>query len=148
MSSTLRIRQHPPADGKYPIQLTLKREGKAAVEAFASIEFALSEQEQEELRWYLEDYLQCAESVEAIHVEQIEKLMRACGEDLYNKVLTDNQNTQAIWFAIREQLADLRVEITTSIAEAASIPWELMRDPQSDPPIARCSCSSPPECGS
>ncbi len=37
---------------------------------------------------------------------------------------------------MREQLADLRVEITTGIAEAASIPWELMRDPQSDSPIA------------
>ncbi len=43
---------------------------------------------------------------------------------------------QEIWFAIREQLADLRVEIATGSAEAASIPWELMRDPQSDSPIA------------
>lgn len=59
------------------------------------------------------------------------------GEELYGKVLTANPNTQAIWFAVREQLADLTVEeITTGIAEAASIPWELMRDPQSDSPIA------------
>ena len=60
-------------------------------------------------------------------VEQIEAWMRARGEELYTKVLAANLDTQAIWFAVREQLADLRVEITTGIAEAASIPWELMR---------------------
>ena len=58
------------------------------------------------------------------------------GVELYNKVLAAEQSTQAIWFAIREQLADLRVEISTGVAEAASIPWELMRDPQSDSAIA------------
>ena len=62
--------------------------------------------------------------------------MKQRGEELYDKVLTVNKNTQAIWFAIREQLADLRIEITTGIAEAASIPWELMRDPESGSAIA------------
>ena len=62
--------------------------------------------------------------------------MKRRGEELYTKVLAANMDTQAIWFAVREQLADLRVEITTGIAEAASIPWELMRDPQSDSAIA------------
>ena len=134
--NTLHIRQNAPDDGKYLIRLTLKRPGQAELEADATIEFALTPQEQGDLRWYLEDYLQRAESVEKVQVEQVESLMKQRGEELYNKVLTANQNTQAIWFADREQLADLRVEITTGIAEAASIPWELMRDPQSDSAIA------------
>lgn len=134
--TTLRIRQNAPVDGKYPIHLTLKRPGQPDLEAEATIEFALTSQEQEDLRWYLEDYLQRAESVERVQVEQIESLMKQRGEELYNKVLTANQRTQAIWFAIREQLADLRIEITSGIAEAASIPWELMRDPQSNSAIA------------
>lgn len=136
MSSILQIRQHAPADGKFPIRLTLKRTGQADIEAEANIAFALTTQEQEELRWYLEDYLHRAESVAPVHVEQVENLMRWRGEELYSKLFTGNQNIQAIWFAVREQLADLRVEITTGIAEAASIPWELMRDPQSNSPIA------------
>lgn len=135
-NTTLHIRQNAPDDGKYLIRLTLKRPGQAELEAEATIKFALTPQEQGELRWYLEDYLQRAESVEKVHVEQIESLMKQRGEELYTKVLTANQNTQAIWFGVREQLADLRVEITTGIAEAASIPWELMRDPQSDSAIA------------
>ncbi len=134
--TTLRIRQNPPVDGKYLIRLGLKRPRQPDLEAEATIKFALSAQEQEDLRWYLEDYLQRAESTEEAHIEQIEGFMKERGEELYAKVLAANQNTQAVWFGIREQLADLRVEIKTGIAEAASIPWELIRDPQSDSAIA------------
>jgi hypothetical protein len=134
--TTLHIRQDSLRAGKYPIRLTLERPGQPKLEGEAEIEFALTPQEQEDLRWYMEDYLARAESVEGVHIEQIEAWMKQRGEELYNKVLDDNQNTRAIWFAIREGLADLRVEIASGIAEAASIPWELMRDPQSDSAIA------------
>ena len=132
----LHIRQDPPKDGHYLIRLTLNRQGHPPLEAEANIEFALTEQEQEDIRWYLEDYLQRADIVEAVTVEQIEERMKARGEELYTKVLAANENTQAIWFFIRNDLADLRVEITTGVAEAASIPWELMRDRVMDSPIS------------
>ena len=134
--TTLHIRQDAPKDGRYPVRLTLKRDGQPALEAEANIEFALTEQEQEDLRWYLEDYLQHADVVEAVTIGQIEEHMKARGEELYTKVLASNGDTQAIWFSIRNDLADLRVEITTGVAEAASIPWELMRDPKMDSPVS------------
>ncbi|WP_020474915.1 CHAT domain-containing protein [Zavarzinella formosa] len=133
---TLHIRQDTPKDGHYPVRLTLKQRGQPDRTAEAGIEFALTEQEQEEIRWYLEDYLQHADIVEAVTVEQIEERMKARGIELYTKVLAFNGDTQAIWFAIRDRLADLRVEITTGVAEAASIPWELMRDPKLDSPVS------------
>ncbi len=128
--NTLHIRQDAPRDGHYPVRLTLRRHGQPPLEAEANIEFALTEQEQEDIRWYLEDYLQHADVAEAVTVEQIEERMKARGEELYAKVLAANGDTQALWFSIRNDLADLRVEITTGVAEAASIPWELMRDPK------------------
>lgn len=134
--TTLHIRQDAPHDGQYPIRLTLKRAGQTEMEAEAKIQFFLSEQEQEDLRWYLEDYLQHSEVAEAVHVQQVEALMKARGEELYTKVLAANGDTQALWFSIRNGLADLRVEITTGVAEAASIPWELIRDPKMDSPIS------------
>jgi len=133
---TLHIRQEPSREGKYPIRLTLKRAGQADLEAEAEIEFALTAQEQAELRWYMEDYLEVAEQTPSVQVEQIEAWIKQRGEELYNKILDGNQRTRAIWFAIREGLADLRLEIAAGVAEAASIPWELMRDPQSDSAIA------------
>ncbi len=136
MMTTLHIRQRPLHEGKYPIQLTLKRSDQANLEAEANIEFSLTPQEQADLRWYMEDYLIRAEASQEVQVEQIEACMKQRGEELYTKVLAANLDTQAIWFAVREQLADLRVEIASGITEAASIPWELMRDPQSDSAIA------------
>jgi hypothetical protein len=134
--TTLHIRQDALQDCKYPIRLTLKRPGQPDHEASAKIEFALSPQEQEDLRWYLEDYLQRADVTEAVVVQQVERVMKARGEELYKKVLAANHDTQALWFSIRNDLANLRVEISSGIAEAASIPWELMRDPQMDSPIS------------
>lgn len=134
--TTLHIRQGAPNENQYPIRLTLKRTGQPDMEAEADIQFALTEQEQDDLRWYLEDYLERAEAVEAVAVQQVEALMKARGEELYNKVLAYNGDTQALWFSIRNDLANLRVEITTGVAEAASIPWELMRDPKMDSPIS------------
>lgn len=133
---TLQIRQKCAGEGKHTIRLTLKRPGQPDLEAEADIRFTLSPQEQDDLRWYMEDYLQRLESVEEVQVEQIEAWMKQRGEELYTKVLAANLGMQAIWFAVRERLADLRIEITTGIPEAASIPWELMRDPQSDSAIA------------
>src|ERR1035441_9606078 len=134
--STLHIRLRALREGKYPVTLTLKRPGQADLEAEANIEFALAPEDREELRWYMEDYLTRAESVQHVQVEQVEQWMKRRGGERYTTFLAANMGTQAIWFAVREQLADLRVEITTGIAEAASIPWELMRDPQSDSAIA------------
>jgi tetratricopeptide (TPR) repeat protein len=134
--TSLHIRQAAPQDGQYPIRLTLKRAGQPDIEAEAKIQFALSEQEQEDLRWYLEDYLQHSHVAATVHVQQVEALMKARGEELYAKVLAANGDTQALWFSVRNSLADLRVEITAGVAEAASIPWELMRDPVIDSPIS------------
>lgn len=132
----LHIRQDAPKEGHYPIRLTLKRDGQPDLEAEAKIEFELTEQEQEDIRWYLEDYLQHADVVEAVAVEQIEARMKARGEELYTKVLAANGDTQALWFSSRNDLANLHVEIATGVAEAASIPWELMRDLTLDSPIS------------
>ncbi len=95
----LKIRQQA-LSGKYKFQirLTLSRQDQADLEGEAEIEFTLTESEQNDLRWYLEDDLQRPEAVEAIQVEQVEAMMKARGEELYNIILDGNQNTRAIWF--------------------------------------------------
>lgn len=134
--TTLRIEQGPPHDGKYPIKLRHLADGVQKRTAAATIEFALSDQEQEDLRWYLEDYLQKASVTAPVVVQQVTDMIRQRGEELYQKVFTANDDTTKLWYAICDQLPDLRIEITTGIAEAASIPWELMRDPELDSAIA------------
>ena len=132
----LHITQKSLSSGKYPVELRLAAPGQPEQTAAADIEFNLTAKEQEDLRWYLEDYLAQDEAANEVRVRQVEGLMETRGEELYAKVLAVDMNTQAIWFAIRNRLADLRIQITTSVAGAAAIPWELMRDPKSDSAIA------------
>lgn len=134
--TTLHIEQEGRNGGKHAVKLTLERPGQPRITAKAEIEFTLTPQEHEDLRWYMEDYLQRAESVEEVQVRQIEEWMKRRGEELYRKVLRANDDTQDLWSSIRNDLADLRIEITTGIAEAASIPWELMHEPKTDSAIA------------
>ena len=134
--TTLHIRQDAPQNGHYPVRLTLKRPNQADLEAEAKIQFALTPQEQEDLRRYMEDYLQRPGSFTEVEVQQIEDWMKQRGIELNESILEGSRDVQRIFDRVLDQLADLRIEITTGIAEAASIPWELMRDPQSASPIA------------
>jgi hypothetical protein len=136
MSAILRIRQRDRVDSFYLIALRLTRPGEPDLEAEARTDFALSPQEQEDLRWYLEDWLQVAPHAAAVHAQQVEALMRDKGETLYDQVLDANPATRAIWYAIRERLAELRIEVQSSVAGAAAIPWEFLRDRQSDSALA------------
>lgn len=134
--TTLKIRQTPAGQGRHAIRLTLRRPGLPDLEGEATIEFSLSDGEQEDLRWYLEDYLQRGGAVEPVVVEQIEAMMRARGIELYERILEGSRDVRRIFDRVLDDLAELRVEINSGVAEAASIPWELMRDPASDSPIA------------
>ena len=53
----LHIRQTAAGKGKHAIRLTLRRPGQPDREGEATIAFSLTDQEQEDLRWYMEDYL-------------------------------------------------------------------------------------------
>lgn len=132
----LHIRQTPAGEGQHAIRLKLKRAGQPDLEGEATIAFALTPQEQEDLRWYMEDYLQVAEPAHAVQVEQIEAWVQRRGIELYESILEGSRDVQRIFDRVLDELADLRVEITSGIAEAAAIPWELMREPQSDSAIA------------
>ncbi len=139
MSAVLRIRQQDRSEGSdpfWPVRLRLTRPNEPELEAESRTGFALTPQEQEDLRWYLEDYLQVAPLVAPVQIEQIERTLREKGEALYDQVLDSNPGTRAIWYAVRERLADLRIEIHASVAGAAAIPWELLRDRQSSSAIA------------
>jgi tetratricopeptide (TPR) repeat protein len=133
---TLRIEQRTQDSAHHSISLELERPGESRLKASAEIEFALTPQEHAELKWYLEDYLHRAESVTEEHVQQIESMMCDRGIELFEKILEGNREAQRIFDRVVDDIADLRVEITTSVADAAAIPWELMRDPSLDSAIA------------
>ena len=52
----LRIRQHAPAEGRHRVEVSLEEDG-ARRTAESTFAFSLSPQDEEDLRWYLEEFL-------------------------------------------------------------------------------------------
>jgi hypothetical protein len=70
-----------PAD-TFRVELSL--DGRDA--ARAGFQFKLSEQDQEDLRWYLEDYLQCPLDPAPKIAARIEQRLTEVGAELFHKV--------------------------------------------------------------
>ena len=94
---------------------------------------ALSGQDREDLRWYLEDYLQYPLDPAPTIAARIEARMDEIGGELFGALFGGGSE---IWSEVRHRLSDARIEIASSVQEAATIPWELLRDPDAGRPLA------------
>jgi hypothetical protein len=132
---TLRLTQETISENQYCARLRLEGDGMPQ-EATAVFTFTMSEQDREDLRWYLEDFLQYPQDPAPAIAARIEKNLEEVGEELFRAVFQANDDARDLWATLRAQLNNTRVEIVTSVAEAATIPWELLRDPKTDVHLA------------
>ncbi len=125
-SHTLRLSQFAEAQAN-TFRVELSFDGESPVRTH--FQFQLSPQDQEDLRWYLEDYLEYPLDPAPRIAERIEGRMKEIGEDLFRKVFESGEPARRLWARLQNELQDSRIEILTEVREATSIPWELMRDP-------------------
>jgi tetratricopeptide (TPR) repeat protein len=131
----LRIKQHRAAEGQHRVEIDLTGDD-APRAATATFPFSLSLQDEEELRWYLEDFLQYPEPPAPVIAQRIEGRMAEMGEELFKALFQANEDTREIWIEVRKHLSKTRVEIITGVTEAATIPWELLREPKTTSALA------------
>ena len=112
------------------VEATLEGDGPRQTEK-RPFSFTLSAQEAEDIRWYLEDYRIYPVDPAPKIARRIEQRMGDIGRELFRLVLAGS----AVWESMRRSLGDMRIEIETEI-EDALVPWELMRDPVADLPLA------------
>ena len=93
--------------------------------------FALSSQDAEDIRWYLEEYRIYPVDPMPIIAKRVEERMRAAGCELFRQVLGGSD----AWESMRDRLGGTRIEVETALGDAL-VPWELMRDPVADLPLA------------
>ena len=62
--------------------------------------------------------------------------MGEIGKDLFTKVFHSSDDARDLWAKLREKLDDTHVEVVTSVEGATAIPWDLIRDPKTDTPLA------------
>src|ERR1017187_10467267 len=127
----LRLRQTTEGDHRYKVVLELEDDGVRR-EDTRSFTFELTPRDQEDLRWYLEDYLQYPLDPAPKIAKRIEERMEEIGDELFIHVLKGSP----VWAAVQDHRSDTRVEVVTGVQEATAIPWELLRDPESGVPLA------------
>ncbi|MCI0478541.1 MAG: CHAT domain-containing protein, partial [Anaerolineales bacterium] len=124
-SHVLRLSQFAEAQDTFRVELSLN--GGAPVRT--RFTFALSPQDDEDLRWYLEDYLQYPLDPAPTIAARVEARMKDIGENLFHSVFESGEPARRMWARLQPELNNTRVEIITDVAQATAIPWELMRDP-------------------
>jgi len=132
---TLRLTQVAEGQDQHRVELALEGGGprKTAISRF---KFAVTAQDREDVRWYLEDYLQYPLDPAPKIAARIEDRMAEIGRELFQGIFHSNDDARDLWAALRPTLNDARIEIVTGVKEAATLPWELLRDPKTDVTLA------------
>ena len=132
----LRITQSTVGEDRYRVDLEFEADGGPRQTTTATFDFQMTEQDQADLRWYLEDFLQYPQDPAPTIAARVEGRMAEIGADLFRSVFHASDNARDLWANLREQLDDTHVEVITSVEAATAIPWELIRDPKTDTPLA------------
>jgi hypothetical protein len=95
-------------------EMSLEVPGQARQIASCAFNFKLSDQDNEDIRWYLEDYLNFPVDPAPQIASRIEQRMSKIGVELFNAIFHANEDARDLWATLREKLADTRVEIIST----------------------------------
>lgn len=122
----LRITQTGPS-----IEAAFEDDGVPRQTVTRPFSFALSPQDAEDIRWYLEDYRIYPLDPAPKIAHRIERRMREIGQELFRGILAGTD----VWASAKQRLEDMRIEIESDVQDAVA-PWELLRETEADLPLA------------
>jgi tetratricopeptide (TPR) repeat protein len=134
--TTLRLTQTETRTGDYRVECALEASGQPRQVATSEFAFKLSQQDREDLRWYLEDYLEHAADPAPQIAARVERRMTEIGVELFKAIFESSGDARDLWATLRNRLNDTRVEILSGVREAVTLPWELLYDPKIAAPLA------------
>jgi len=133
---TLRLTQNSTEQAdRFHVEIALEGLGPRRTAA-ARVAPIITENDQTRIRWYLEDYLERSAAPAPTIAASIERRMSEIGRGLFRAVFEANRDTIRLWNDVGDRLGDTRIEISTGVREANAMPWELLRDPRTDAPLA------------
>jgi tetratricopeptide (TPR) repeat protein len=110
--------------------VSLEDDGSARTEFVVRFNFFVTSDEQEQVRWYLEDYLLYPQDPGRELACRAETLIDDLGERLFRAVFMADNDVRELWATIQARLSEIRVEVIGEHPQAWAIPWELLRDPE------------------
>src|ERR1700694_2921789 len=131
----LRLIERSEGGDSYQIRLEIENKGLRRTEE-RKFSFKLDGRDQEDFRWYLEDYLQYPLDPAPSIARRIERRMEEIGHELFRAIFQENNGAGKLWATALPLLNNTRVEIATQRPEGVTLPWELLRDPKAGLPLA------------
>ena len=132
----LRLMQISEGENRFRVEVTLADDGAPYQSATVRFSLKFTVRDREDLRWYLEDYLQYPFDPAPTIAVRIEKRMAEIGMELFKAVFQASSDSRNIWATLRNRLHDTRVEVVTEEPQATAIPWELLRATKAGTPLA------------
>ncbi len=140
-SATLRFTPLITDQQDVQVEIAFEKRGVSIPSTIVTTFPPLTAQEQEDLRWYLEDYLQYSFDPAPLIAARIEKRFDAYGRVLFQDLFQCSEESRRIWAAVCGDIAHTRVEIVSHPSDIITIPWEWLRDPTMNDPLAICAQS-------
>ena len=103
--------------------------------AVAEVGFGLSAQDREDVRWYLEDYLQYPVAPAPQVAARVEARVAELGAELFRQVFEADRDTLRLWDGVAGHCRRPGWRWMRGWGLAA-VPWELLRDPATDGVLA------------
>lgn len=133
---TLRLTQTSLDNDHFVINLRLEVPHEATQTVDAAFTFAMTAQDREDMRWYLENYLQSPLEPNPAIAHRVEARLKEVGLELFQRLFEGSRQATRLWGRLVDILPQTRIEIVTEVKTATTIPWELLRDPETDKPLA------------
>jgi CHAT domain-containing protein/AAA ATPase-like protein len=119
------------------VEIVVEAPGLARRAAVARFPFAPPPGDLNLVRWYFETYRDGpADVVTGLRARRAAGLLGDLGAGLFRAIFEASHDARQLWAAVQPDLADVRVEIVTSVAGATALPWEVMTHPESGQPLA------------
>ena len=110
----------------------------ASMEATAEFTYQIDKADAEKIRWYLEDFAEFPDDSSFRLAADTEDRMSAIGRELFAEVLKTRESA-GIWTLATSEAggwARLRLEVDADPTDVPGLPWEYLRDPATDRPVA------------
>lgn len=115
--------------------------GQRVFSAAANIPRALTPEEDESIRWYLEEYRRFPFEPATTIAKNTSAHLKQLGEQLFDQVFNSTTEGRDVWNAVDEHLETTRIEIAVDPSRFAVPPWELLWNPLDVMPVA-CRAAS------
>lgn len=114
--------------------------GDESLTATANITRPFLPEEQESVRWYLEEYRNFPFEPASTIARQTASRLREAGEALFADLFGQTPESEAVWALMDGQIEFVRIEVEDDVSQF-SVPWELLWSPLDIVPLS-CRVSS------